>query len=108
MVLASRAVSSTLTRGGRRRDVRCPNCGGVREVSYEHSLRIEKGVNSATCGTCQKPPTIRITERLRRELLIDAGVPEAMLLGPQGSHAYVRQHGLPPTLQAIVASGAFA
>lgn len=79
----------------------------MREVSLEHSLRILKGINSPTCSTCQNPPTIRITERLRRELLIDAGVPESMLHGATGSHAYVQEHGLPPALQAIVASGAF-
>lgn len=75
-------------------------------------MRIRKGVNSPVCARCQNPPTIRITERLRRELLIDAGVPESMLVEQSvdeipASHSYVLQHGLPPSLQAIVASGAF-
>ena len=92
------------SRSARTRTVRCPDCGSSRIVSLEQALRIEKGLFRAQCPLCRRPASLAVTEAHRRWWLRQHGVPARALAGPGGAERYVREHGLPESLQALVAS----
>lgn len=100
-------MSASTVRAGRRREVRCPDCGSVRDVSLEQACRIQRGIHSAQCAMCKRPPTIKVTEEHRRFWLEQAGVPASAFSRKSGARAYVREHGLPDKLLPIAASAAF-
>jgi hypothetical protein len=85
----------------------CPDCGISRDVSLEQACRIKKGVHSARCATCKRPPVIKVTEEHRRYWLELSGVPATAFTRKRGARAYVRENGLPERLTSIAASAAF-
>jgi hypothetical protein len=92
----------------RTRSVRCPECHTPRTVSLEQALRIQRGVHSSLCHLCRNPPKPRpVTERERRWWLIQAGVPKQAISRAGGAAPYVRAHGIPVELEAIVAGAAY-
>jgi hypothetical protein len=74
------------------REVRCPDCGTIRDVSARHARRIDRGEHDPRCEECRNPREINYTdddirwwlERFGRSLPIGADV-----------HAYIRVFGLP-------------
>ena len=82
--------------------MRCPSCGSSRDVSLEQARRIARGKSNAKCRLCRHEQPIRVSDEDRRFWLRLAGVTDRDM--PDGPSAYVRRHGLPSELQAIVAS----
>lgn len=75
-------------------------------MSLEHACRVARGENSAKCQICRKPPLIRVTQE-HREYWLRLGGVTAPLAGRGQLTRYVKTHGLPESLSAIVASAAF-
>jgi hypothetical protein len=80
------------------RTIRCPDCGGYRDVSARHARRITLGEVAPTCQPCRQPVQIRITEEHRLFWLRWAG---AIIPAGMTAAEYVAAYGLPDRFQVL-------